>query len=302
MHQSRTIACFQCGGHVELSPDAPLGDCPYCGVALQLNEAIRPVAKHFEQEGKQLLGREALARRQAAMHARAATLNGPVMALCLTFALALTWWLIAGASGMARVIPLSINLPLLAFTVAVTLGLGRAIAAMLAAPDDEEMGAVGLAGCSNCGAFVPFKQGEAVSICSYCRAPALEPATLAYELLKAGRVGLADGHAKSHSAQAENWRTARELKLLGVRMGVGGYIALAMVAAFGMAGALVYLLIVRPEGDHATWWMWLVLVAAVIGAIRHVVRAVKALQVDHTAFERRFNVRIVAGDAFQPPK
>jgi len=273
----------------------------YCGVALQLNEAIRPVAKHFEDESKLLLGREALARRQAAMHARAARLNGPVLGPCLVFALMLAGWLLVGVSGLAPRIPLGFDLVFLLFTVAVTMGLGRAIGAMLTAPDDEEMGAVGMAGCSSCGAFVPFKQGEAVSICTYCRAPALEPTTLAYELLKAGRVGLADGQERSASAQEENWRTARELRLLGIPLGVKGVVALVMLGAVGMTGALLYLLIAHPEGDHASWWMWLVIATAVVAAARHVKGAVKDLMADHQLCERRFNARIVPGDAYGPP-
>lgn len=284
-----------------MSPEAPRADCPYCGVALQLNEEARPVATHFEEKARALLGREALARRQAAMHARAARLNGPMIALVMLFALVIAWWFLAGVSGIASAIPVVVTLALVAASVPSILGVGLVWAKMMEAPGDEELGAVGLAGCSNCGAFIPFAQGEAVSVCSYCRAPALQPATLAYELLQGGRQGLREGQEQHAAAEDENWRTAREARVGGIRFGVKGWVAVAMVGAFAMTGALVFLLISGPEESHATWWIWPIIVGAVAASVRMVIVSMKRLMADNVVFERRFGVRLTAGqDAYRP--
>lgn len=262
---------------------------------------IRHVARQIEEAGSALLGREALARRKAAMHERAARRNGPMVALVVVFALLITWWFVAGVSGVAAKLPPVVTGPLVVITVVATIGLGMLWVSMMRAPDDEELGAVGLARCGNCGGFVPFRQGEAFGACEYCQAHALEPATLARELLARGHAAAQAGERDLDAAVAENWRTAREARVGGIRFGVGGWVAVCIVGACGMTAAIVYGLLSKGQDSYPTWWIWIAVVGAAIAMIALVVRGVKRTMADNQRFERRFGVRLVAGaDDYRP--
>ncbi len=303
MHQARVITCCACGGDVELSIAQPQTVCPYCRADLRLNEALRRGVQQYESAARSLIGREALARRKAAMHARAARHNASMIALAVFFSIVLTWWFLAGVTGIANKIPLGVNVTLVLVSVFVIIGFGKVWASMMKAPEDEELGAVGLAMCDNCGAFIPFKQGEALANCQYCFANALKPATLALELLQSGRDALRDGRRKSVAAEAENWRTAREARFAGMRLGATGWVVVAVVAAFGMTGAMLTLLVRSSEAVSSTWWIWVAIVLSVVAAVGMVVRAVKGLMLDNEAFERRFGVVVTAGDeAYHPTR
>ena len=296
VHQAASVQCVACGGSIALSGSAPHSACPYCGAAMQLRDEVKQGVQRYESEAHRLLGREALARRKAAMHARAARHNGPMVGLVVLFAIVLTWWLLAGVSGIAAKIPVGVNVGLVAFSLVSILAMGWVWASMMKAPADAELGAVGLAMCDNCGAFIPFKQGEAVTACAYCRGHALKPATLATELLAGGRAALRDGEEQFATAEADNWRTAAEARVGGARMGVGGWVVVSVLAACGMTGALIFGMLSPSGATHATWWIWVAIGGAVVAAIALVVRATKQLMADNAVFERRFGVRIVASE------
>lgn len=293
--EAQTLSCPQCGGRVPFG--AP--QCGFCGVAVRFDRpAHQQELAHADAE-RALLQKEAVARRWAVMHARAARYNGSIVVLVLAFAVLLTWWFVAGVSGVATKIPPPVTVPLVLVSALVNLALGLAWARAMKQPTDLELGAVAMATCSGCGGVMPFDQGLAGGTCPYCGAHGLKTAEAAKAILAQGQHNLAVGQHDEVVAAQSNVDTAANVDVRGVRLGPGGAMALVFLGVAAITAALIFGL-TSGGATYATWWIWLVVVGSVVAMIAIVVRGVKASMTAREAFERRFGVRLHA-QIYQPP-
>jgi DNA-directed RNA polymerase subunit RPC12/RpoP len=302
MDTTLSVRCPGCGASLPITTQSPRVRCGYCGAEAALDPRWVSSLRSYETVGSTQVAREALARRAAALHAQAARWNARMLAFILVWALCLTWWFVAGVSGIAVKLPVFVSLALMAVTTASTFGVALGWARMIAAPSDRAMLAVGLATCDGCGGFITFRAGEAIAGCTYCGSRSSKPAVLMHAMLAQGEAAASTAGAAARSAAAENWKTASEARLLGVKMGAGGYAALATLGAVALTALLIVFLQDGDVEQKPTAWIWVVLGLSIGGAILSIVRATKRLMADNAAFERRYGVKLVPGhDAFKPP-
>lgn len=293
--EAQTLSCPQCGGRVPFG--AP--QCGFCGVALRFDRPAHQREVAQADAERALLQKEAVARRWAVMHARAARYNGVIVVLVVVFAVLLTWWFVAGVSGIAAKVPPVVTIPLVLVSAVVNLALGLTWARVMEQPSDLELGSVAMATCSGCGGVMPFDQGTAGGTCAYCGAHGLKTAEAAKAMLAQGHANLAVGRRDEAMAAQANVDTAANIDVRGVRLGPGGVMAIVFMGVAAITGALVFAL-VSDGATYATWWIWFVVVGSVVAMITLVVRGVKASIAAKEAFERRFGVKLHA-QMYQPP-
>src|SRR5262245_3270312 len=95
------LPCTQCGASVPIDANQSSVRCRHCGATSAVGAELAASARAYRNRVRTAWADELEARRAAMLNAHAATQNGPFLRAMIPFLLAVPFWMIVLASGIA---------------------------------------------------------------------------------------------------------------------------------------------------------------------------------------------------------